>query len=284
MATGTTYTSRLTRNELFRTAYRRVGGNISDPQYIEATRLLNAIIREKDKIGEHLWAEAADPTTLTLSQDVAKYSAPASNISRLVSVMFRNASMEDVPVIVSTGRQYNELTDKLERADVIDRVYLSEEIDLSSRSIFVHPVLSSVNSQSEVTGTDALNYSCIRNHVGDTDNKPITGTNYLQYWEQVGSSGVAWVDGTSYTAPQLLVIKYARPLFDFADSQDDPDIPAGYDRWLSYKLSIDLALSIPDFPSERLREFMVIAVESESQLFEKSTPQTDDTHNKTEFF
>lgn len=284
MATGTTYISRLSRNDLIREAYQIAGGSDNDPQFVGAVRILNSIIREYDKVGEHLWAEAADPTTLSLSADVAKYTVPATNMARLISVVFRDSSMRDIPIETITGRQYNKKEDKLYRSSYITRVYLSEEVDLAARSIFVWPVLSSVNSQSEVIGTDTNNYVCVRSNTGDVNNRPITGTNYRQSWELGGSSGVAWVNGTSYTSPQLLIIKYARPLYDFASSEDDPDIPGGWDRFLKFKLALDLSYKVKGFDAGERVEIRTEIRLAETRLFDKSTPQITDYHDKIEFF
>jgi len=54
-------------------------------------------------------------------------------------------------------------------------------------------------SPMEVTGTDALNYTCIKSHIAAADNKPITGGNHATYWSQTGSSGTTWVDGNAYS-------------------------------------------------------------------------------------
>ena len=55
-------------------------------------------------------------------------------------------------------------------------------------------------SNSEVIGTDALNYTCILTHTAATaTNKPITGTTWQKFWYQTGSSGAAWGNGNSYT-------------------------------------------------------------------------------------
>lgn len=51
---------------------------------------------------------------------------------------------------------------------------------------------------SEVIGTDSQNYRCISSHTAAASNRPITGGSWATYWEQGGSSGVAWVSGSAY--------------------------------------------------------------------------------------
>lgn len=61
-------------------------------------------------------------------------------------------------------------------------------------------VYTNGTTSSEVIGQDGLNYTCIRSHTASTTNVPISGPDYLTYWVQSGSSGVAWVDGTEYAS------------------------------------------------------------------------------------
>jgi len=62
-------------------------------------------------------------------------------------------------------------------------------------------------SPSEVTGTDANIYTCIRDHTSSAATKPITGSNWAFYWELSGLTGGVWADATSYSAhiPYLIV-------------------------------------------------------------------------------
>lgn len=57
----------------------------------------------------------------------------------------------------------------------------------------------------EVIGTDTLNYTCIKGHTSNSDNKPITGPDWTDYWVQAGSSGVAWVNGIIYYADEIRI-------------------------------------------------------------------------------
>lgn len=52
----------------------------------------------------------------------------------------------------------------------------------------------------EVTGTDALIYTCIRSHTSSAADTPITGANYKSYWKQMGLPGGVWADVTGYPA------------------------------------------------------------------------------------
>jgi len=51
-----------------------------------------------------------------------------------------------------------------------------------------------------VLGTDGLNYTCIKDHIGAAANRPITGASWATYWAQQGTGGGTWVAGTGYSA------------------------------------------------------------------------------------
>lgn len=52
----------------------------------------------------------------------------------------------------------------------------------------------------EVTGTDSNIYTCIRSHTSTSDDEPVTGDNYLSYWNLAGSTGGVWASGTDYNS------------------------------------------------------------------------------------
>jgi Tfp pilus tip-associated adhesin PilY1 len=51
-----------------------------------------------------------------------------------------------------------------------------------------------------VLGTNGLNYTCIKDHIGATENRPITGASWTTYWAQQGTGGTTWAAGTGYSA------------------------------------------------------------------------------------
>lgn len=55
-------------------------------------------------------------------------------------------------------------------------------------------------ASSEVTGSDAKIYTCIKSHTSATNNKPVTGANWTTYWAQRGITGGTWVTATAYSA------------------------------------------------------------------------------------
>ena len=158
----------------------------------------------------------------------------------LINVSYRDEQAEDLPLFIANALDYERIKNKLDQGDP-ELVYLQPHATLSSQVLFVHPMRSTINTQSVVTGTDAAAYRCIRTHTADSTNRPVTGANYQLYWELGGSGAVAWATGTQYAAPQQLRFKYKRPLWDFDLSTDNPDMPRAFGRFLIYALAFDLA-------------------------------------------
>ncbi len=116
-------------------------------------------------------------------------------------------------VIVSGGRVFK-VTDSMGTFVDITGDLLQENIrptfvDYGNNILItngIKMVFTDSVTNSEVIGQDGLNYTCIRSHVASTQNVPISGPDYLTYWVQSGSSGVAWVDGESYLSAKTTYI------------------------------------------------------------------------------
>ena len=248
---GTTTDFVLTRDEIIRLALRKVGGladgeTMTAGQLLDGVDTLNAILRSEDVRNKNLWAISADPSNLTLVANQFRYvtGSGVSNIStrllELVSAAYRDERGEDHLLDILRLEDYEAIQNKTESGDP-EAVYLEENSVLANKVLYVWPARTSVNTQSVVTGTDAAAYRCIRSHTADSTNHPITGANYLLYWEAGGAGAGAWATGTNYTAPQLLRYKFKRPLWDFDLATDRPDFPPACARFLIYKLAFDLA-------------------------------------------
>jgi len=60
--------------------------------------------------------------------------------------------------------------------------------------------------ESQVIGTDELNYYCIQHHVGTSHKRPISGVDWADYWALGGSDGVAWVGAINYVAVDDIIL------------------------------------------------------------------------------
>lgn len=293
MAVGSTFTATMTRDQIIEAAYKKCGvlaeGETLAAELLDdGVRALNSIVRELDASGQWLWAIAAAPSSVTLVANQWVYTSAASaiptDILEIVSAVYRDSQAVDHPLQILTPEGYHGLKDKLSIGDP-SAVYLTEQNSiLGVHSLYVWPTLSTVNSQSTIAGSDGNDYKCIRSHTSDSTNKPITGANYLQYWESAGTTGAdAWVTATSYTAPQLILLKYKRPLYEFTAATDNPDFPPQWVRLLIYRLASDLG-DDANLPIERIQMLAGKAKGAYADIFRTIRPNTTDYHNKAVYF
>ena len=287
--TARTHDSNLTRDELISMAYEDIkvkaeGEPLSAELLSTGIKKLNLIIREHDVSGKHLWAIASAPTTIPLVANTFVYTQTnglPTTVLRIVSASYRDGSQSDDPLEVLTTEQYEAKRAKLETGDPC-WVYLTEHKTLESKVLYVGPTLSTVNTQSVVTGTDAIVYRCIRSHTADSTNRPISGANYLLYWEAGGSAPGTWTTGTSYTAPQHLRLWFTRPLYDFDSSADNPDMPQAWSHWLQQELAIRLSPG-HNVSLEKVNMMRSLRNESFERVFRSVQPKTTKIHNLVEY-
>jgi len=74
----------------------------------------------------------------------------------------------------------------------------NDGVRLWTEEYITQPIASM--TQSEVTGSDGLIYSCIRTHTSATANKPITGNDFHSYWYLRGTTGGTWSETTAYSS------------------------------------------------------------------------------------
>ena len=97
----------------------------------------------------------------------------------------------------------------------------------------------------QITGTDTKIYTCYADHVSASNNKPITGANYLAHWYEEGDVGGVWADAQNY---------YSGGQIQLAD--DTLDVIS-----LSYRNSDE---DYPDIEKIRLRRFYEIQSKQET--------------------
>jgi hypothetical protein len=277
----------VTRNELIELAYGDIGvlaegESLSSDLQETAIKKLNLIMREHDLAGKHLWAVSMSTVTLVANTFVyTSANGLPTTILGLVAASYRDASASDHPLAVLTTEQYEAKPNKLESGEPT-WIYLNEQDTVSSKTLYVGPTLSTVNSQSVVTGTDAAAWKCIRSHTAASENRPITGANYLLFWESGGSGPSAWASGTSYTAPQHLRLWFKRPLYDFDTASDNPDMPQGWSLWLQKELAIQLAPG-HNVDLNKINILRSLRNESHEKVFRSVQPNTN-TRYWTEYF
>lgn len=278
----------VTRNELIELAYSDIkvlaeGETLTADLLTTGIKKLNLIIREHDLAGKHLWAISESSLTLVANTFVYTSSngLPTTMLS-LVAASYRDPAGTDTPMRILTTEEYEGVENKTASGDP-DWVFLPVNKTVSSKTLYVGPTLTAVNTQSVVTGTDAVVYKCIRSHTADSTNRPITGANYLLYWEAGGSGPSVWTTSTSYTAPQQVRLWSKRPLYDFDTASDNPDLPQGWSRLLLRELCIELAPG-HNVSIDQINVFRSLRNESHEKVFRSVQPDTTEIHNKVVYF
>lgn len=293
MAVGTTNTHLYRRSQLVRQALRTcraVKAGVSPDQNMmqEAIHLLNEIVREEDQdfTGNRTALHGIAKNYVLLTAGVYIYSSSvgglATDVKDIIDVQYRDSSGADHHVDYVSEKQFAQLSPQNEVGDV-EKVCLVEDRVLTTRTLKVWPVPSAIATPSGVVGTDSLQYTCILPHTADTNNKPITGSQYSMFWKQTGSGGSVWATSTEYTCQELLVITYRRPLYEFTDPESDPDMQYGWGNYLKWRLALELA-STYKIPADERAEWRTMRDEARQRLFPNSKVKTQDIHNKALYY
>ena len=282
----------LTRNDCLDQAFRKIhvirpGGSLALEQIEQGAAALNMILREEELHGtgleKQLWAMSE--SYLILAADRFIYGATdglPKDMIELTQVFYRNTSGDDSPVAIFSLEQHGAITDKNEKGDTRE-VQLKRNRDLSQQTLHIWPAPDSVGTTSEVIGSDGRSYRCVMGNTSTVADAPISGPDYLLYWVSGGAASTAWASGSSYTNGELLRLLYKRPLYDFDLPTDNPDMPAGWGRYLVYRLACDLAPEYNIQLDERTwleRQWRA----AREEVFPATRSNTTDIHNKTMFY
>jgi hypothetical protein len=281
---GSTFTANLTRDQLITLAYKDIGA-LADGETLSSSLLadgilkLNLIIRELDATGKWLWTEKSTSITLVANQWVYdSTSGLPTDLREPDRISYRDGLADDWPVELVTREGYEAINNKTQQGDPA-KAWLTVNRAIGSQTLTIWPALATVNTQSVITGTDAIVYKCIRGHTADSTNHPITGANYPLYWIAGGAGPTVWTTGTSYVAPQQLLLWYRRPLYEFTSAADNPDMPTQWTRLLEYRLAADLADPMGS-PIETCQKMAAKASAAYQDVFKSVKPQSTDFHNK----
>lgn len=287
---GTTSDFTVTRDRLIEMAFENIGG-FEEGQPLTAEQLktgidkLGLIVRETDEAGKWRWT-VEEAKHISLAANVSVYDATnglPQNIAEIISAVYRDASGHDSePLKILRAEGYEEKTNKLAVGEP-KALYLTEDIQLARRRLYLWPTPSLVSAQSVVTGTDGETYKCIYPHTADVVTRPITGANWRMVWELGGLGPSAWVSGTAYTSGSHLRMVTRRPLYDFDAADTTPDFPIQWPRIILYRLSADLA----DAYRRPLEERAFLAQKAKAgfdDIFPSTKAKSTDIHNKVSYF
>lgn len=288
MAVGTTSDFNLGRNEIIKSALRKLrvynpAQQLSGTFVDIASEALNLLIRSWQADGLHVWTE--DTGVVFSDQGVAEYTLATSggsrscNLSDLVSTTLSadEASGQTVLSITSTSG--------MTAADEIG--ILLDDGTMQWTTIVT------VDSSTQVTVTDALTgdaasgntvyafttrlgklyrvHDDIRRRDTTNNETPIflfsrqeynllsdktsQGTVNQVYYQPLRSTGKMYVWPTPDNETDLILFTYERDLLDFDTANDTPDLPQEWTRALVWALAAELA---PEFgiPMDRMGEIV----------------------------
>ena len=291
--------STMTRNELIRDAYSKVGKkHPSVPDIVAGARALNLIIDEENlkgtKLSKDLYA-IEGPRAILLQAGRATYGTAdrlldadpvvgglADDIQELETIIFRDSNGDDRPVTLSTPDRYAGIGTKLDVGDV-ELVYLHPHNDLTQQRLTVARVPESATAPMRVFGSDGQTYVCTLAHTASAQNQPIAGPDWRTCWDRQGAGGAPWESGATYTSAPMLLYWYKRPLANFATAAENPDVPKGKERYLIYRLAFDLGTDL-GITMQELLMLQEVIKQAAVDLFPSSTVKTNDIHNRALFY
>lgn len=293
MATGSTSDHVIKRNELILDALWHVralppDGRVSMDLLRRTIRLLNNLIRQEDLklTGENRALWALDFAGLFLVGDSHTYGVPQGlrpDAQDIVRVQLRTTAGDDSDVTLISQHTYDGLQNKNEQGDVT-KVMIKVGRSPQDNIWYVWPVKSSPESPSRVLGNDNKAYECIQGHTSDDDTIPPGGQSARLYWQPSRKDTTTeWATATVYVNGDMLYYSFKRPLFSFTSPYDSPDIPSGWESYLTYKLALQLAVGRNLSPQD-IATLAGLLKQAEIDIFPSRQSQSTDFHNKGVYF
>ncbi|KKM77370.1 hypothetical protein LCGC14_1370730 [marine sediment metagenome] len=253
-----------------------------------AVRLLNNIIRQDNLrltgTNRALWALDYASLFLVAKQmvyTVADGLSPAAE--DITTIKFRAVGGDDNDVSLVPRAFWDAIVIKVEPGDTT-AVYLKMGRIPSDNSWFIHPQPSTVTAPSEVFGSDSKNYQCLLKHTSVAENAPGGGQNHRQFWQQGGKAATAsWANETAYTTGEQLAYSFKRPLNDFKSAYDNPDMPLGWENYLTYKLALSMSAG-RDTGERTIGVLIGLLKQAERDIFPSRQAKTTTFHNKNLYY
>lgn len=229
-----------TRESLIASAYRKIhaiGPNESPSpgQTTAAQEALNQMVLSWQNDGIFLWTQNEEYAKLTADTNYVTLDADTLEVR---DVRFYSNETETI-MSPLTREEYKGISNK---ADGGDPTSYWVDFALAAPVMYLYP--RPENTTGLVTGTDTNEYHCTNDHTSATaTNKPITGSDYDDYWTSTtlfGTGVGTWANATAYYSDHIRFVKIIR-LQDFAAAANNPDFPVRYYQSLVYGLAVELA-------------------------------------------
>ncbi len=290
MATGTTSDQVIKRDELIKDALWHVralppDGRVSVDLLRRTVRILNNVIRQEDikLTGDNKALWALDFAALFIVANQHTYGVAEGlrpDAQYIERIQFRSTSGDDTDVAMMSQHSFDALDNKNEIGDT-ENVLIRPGRLTKDQQWTIHPVKNSITATNEVL-YNGKNYQCVQGHTSAVYNSPESASGKL-YWQEGGSDGTAWADATAYTNGELLYYSFKRPLYDFTSPYDNPDMPQGWENYLTYTLALNLTVG-RDLPQKDISMLVGLRSQAETDIFGSKQVRTTDHHNKADYF
>ncbi len=288
MATGipssSTYLT-ITRNKLIEMAHGAIGvlepGQVLDGDQLKTgIDALTNIVREVDVSGKWRWTidESAHVPLIGGNYIYDIDNGLPANVSDLLMASYRDSSGNDTELEILKAEKFENIYNKIQTG-IPQAVYLSEDMDLSRRKLYVWPTIAETVDQSEIEGP----YRCIRTHTSMATSEPVNGPNWRIFWEPGGEGGSPWAVSASYTAPAQVRLLYRRPLIDFLTASTAPDFPLPWPRLLMYRVASDLG-DFYGIPIQERQMLMQKAKGAFDDIYPTVKAKSNTLHGKVQYF
>ena len=293
MATGSTSDNVIRRNEIILDALWHVralppDGRVSVDLFRRTVRLLNNLISQEDlkMTGDNRALWALDYAGLFLVGDSHIYGVRQGlrpDAQDIVRIQLRTTAGDDTDVTLISKQTYDGLDDKNERGDVT-KIWIEQKRLPADNLWYVWPVKSSPASPDVVLGNDQKSYECIQGHTSDDDTFPPGGQSSRLYWQlSRKDTTTVWATAKAYVNGDMLYYSFKRPLFDFTSPFDNPDMPQGWENYLTYKLALMLSVG-RNIDAQHIATISGLLKQAELDIFPSRRSQSTDFHNKVVFF
>jgi hypothetical protein len=200
----------------------------------------------------------------------------------LDTIRFRDVSGADNDVSIAPRAFWDAIVVKTEPGDPTV-VYPKLGQTSSENSWFIHSQPSTVTAPSMVIGSENKSYQCLVKHTSVAENSPGSSQNSRQFWQEGGTATASWAVGTAYTSGQQLIYSFKRPLNDFKDAYANPDMPVGWENYLTYKLALSMAAG-RDIGEKDIGVLSGLLRRAEQDIFPSRRAKTTTFHNKVKYF
>ena len=280
------------RDELIRDALWHVralppDGRVSLELLRRATRLLNNVIRQDNLklTGDNRALWATDSAGLFLVGDSHIYGVSQGlrpDAQEVFKIVLRSDTGDDTPVKMISQSTYTALPNKNEQGDTT-AVFIREALLPSENVWFLNQVKNGTAEVPDKVIADGQSWECIQAHTSDDDSRP-GGQSGDLYWQlSRGDATTDWVNATAYVNGDMLYYSFKRPLANFENAYSNPDMPEGWEGYLTFKLALQMSAG-RNLPEKDIIVIGRLLKQAEQDIFPSRKETGTDTDNKGMYF